>query len=135
MGWSKVSNTDSEAGVAPLSTTIEEVPMSTRHRARQTGPSSALQEEREQRKAEHRRVRRTVNQSLHVAVLEEDHDGLVLELPHPTHGYTDEHEPALPHAAADPRRRMKHWKQSFWKRRTLERRRKALAEFSTLRQA
>jgi hypothetical protein len=76
-----------------------------------------------------------VNQSLHVAVLEEDHDGLVLELPHPTHGSTDEHEPALPHAAADPRRRMKHWKQSFWKRRTLERRRRALAEFSTWRQA
>ena len=53
--------------------------MSTRHRARQSGPSSALQEEREQRKAEHRRVRRTVNQSLHVAVLEEDLDGLVLQ--------------------------------------------------------
>ena len=109
--------------------------MSTRHRARQTGPSSALQEEREQRKAEHRKVRRSVNQSLHVAALDTDHDDLVLPLPHPTHGYTDEHEPALPHAAADPRRRVKHWKQSFWKRRTLERRRKALAEASTLLQA
>lgn len=130
-----MSDTSSEWDSVPALHTIEEVPMSTRHRARQTGPSSALPEEREQRKAEHRRVRRTVNQSLHVAVLEEDHDGLILEAPHPTHGYTDEHEPALPHAAADPQRRVKHWKQSFWKRRTLQRRRRALAETSTLLQA
>ena len=111
--------------------TTEEVPMSTRHRARQSGPSSALHEEREQRKAEHRRVRRTVNQSLHVATLEEDLDGLVLESPHPTHGYTDEHAPATPRAAADPQRRIKHWKQSFWKRRSLERQRRARAELHT----
>ena len=101
--------------------------MSTRHRARQTGPSSALQEERDQRKAEHRKVRRTVNQSLHLATLETDHDGLASTGPHPTHGYTDEHEPPVPHAMSDPSKRLKHGKQSFWKRRTLERRRKALA--------
>ena len=74
--------------------------MSTRHRARQAGPSSALQEERDRRKAEHRKVRRTVNQSLNLAALDDDHDGLVLEMPHPTHGYTDEHEPAMPRAAS-----------------------------------
>ena len=109
--------------------------MSTRHRARQAGPSSALPEERDRRKAEHRKVRRTVNQSLHLAALEDDHDGLVLETPHATHGYTDEHEPAIPHSTSDPRRRVRHWKQSFWKRRTLERRRRALAHETTLRQA
>ncbi len=101
--------------------------MSTRHRTRRTGASSALQEDREQRKAEHRRVRRTVNQSLHVAALDADHDGLVLELPHPTHGYTDEHEAPEPHAVKRPQRRLRHWKQSFWKRRTNERRRQAAA--------
>jgi hypothetical protein len=109
--------------------------MSTRHRARQSGPSSALPEERERRKAEHRKVRRTVNQSLHLAALDDDHDDLVLDTPHPTHGYTDEHEPPAPHAMGDPTRRLRHWKQSFWKRRTLARRRKALAWESTLRQA
>lgn len=102
--------------------------MSTRHRAhRRSGPTSALPEERERRKAEHRRVRRTVNQALHVAALDDDHDGLVLELPHPTHGYTDEHEAPDPRAATRPRRRVRHWKQTFWKRRTLERRRRAQA--------
>lgn len=109
--------------------------MSTRHRARQAGPSSALQEERDRRKAEHRKLRRTVNQSLHLAALGDDHDDLVLDTPHPTHGYTDEHEPATPRAASDPRRRVRHWKQTFWKRRTLERRRRALEYESTLRQA
>lgn len=109
--------------------------MSTRHRAQQTGPTSALPEDREIRKAEHRKVRRNVNQSLHLASLEEDHDGLVLEVPHPTHGYTSEHEAPTPHATGDPQNRVKHWKQSFWKRRTLARRRKALAWESTLRQA
>lgn len=102
--------------------------MSTRHRAhRRSGPTSALPEERERRKAEHRRVRRTVNQRLHVATLGEDPDGLVLELPHPTHGYTDEHD--APDARADgrPPKRVRHWKQTFWKRRTLERRRRARA--------
>ena len=101
--------------------------MSTRHRTRRSGPTSALQEIREQRKAEHRRVRRTVNQSLHVAVLEEDHDDLVLELPHPTHGYTDEHDAPESHAVQVPQRRIRHWKQSFWKRRTNERRRRSAA--------
>jgi len=76
-----------------------------------------------------------VNQSLHLATLEKDHDGLVLDTPHPTHGHTDEHEPPVPHTMSDPSKRLKHWKQSFWKRRTLERRRKALAYESTLRQA
>lgn len=108
--------------------------MSTRHRARQAGPSSALQEERERRKAEHRKVRRTVNQSLHLAALEDDHDGLVLATPHPTHGYTDEHAPPLPHSMADPGKRVRHWKQTFWKRRTVERRRKAQAYDTMLRQ-
>lgn len=109
--------------------------MSTRHRARQAGPSSALPEERDRRKAEHRKVRRTVNQSLHLAALDDDHDGLVLATPHPTHGYTDEHEPAQPRAMGDPRRRVRHWKQTFWKRRTLERRRRAEAYEAVLRQA
>jgi hypothetical protein len=100
--------------------------MSTRHRHRRSGPTSALPEERERRKAEHRRVRRTVNQRLHVASLADDHDGLVLELPHATHGYTDEHD--APDSSADaPRKRVRHWKQPFWKRRTLERKRRAQA--------
>jgi len=81
-------------------------------------------------------VRRTVNQSLHLATVgDQDPEDLVLETPHPTHGYTDEHEPPVPHAMSDPRRRVRHWKQTFWKRRTLNRRRKALAYESTLRQA
>lgn len=109
--------------------------MSNRHRARQSGPTSALPEDRDTRKAEHRKVRRNVNQSLHLAALGDDHDGLVLDVPRPTHGYTDEHEAPTPRAEGDPRRRVRHWKQAFWKRRTLNRRRKALAYESTLRQA
>ncbi len=101
--------------------------MSNRHRSRQSGATSALPEERERRKAEHRRLRRTVHQALHVAALEEDHDDLVLELPHPTHGYVETHEAPPPHEVADPRRRLRHWKQSFWKRRNNERRRRNLA--------
>jgi hypothetical protein len=72
-------------------------------------------------------VRRGVNQALHVAVLEEDHDDLVLELPHPTHGYTDDHDSPTSHATPSPPRRLRHWKQTFWKRRTNERRRRNLA--------
>jgi hypothetical protein len=109
--------------------------MSTRHRTRRSGPTSALQEVREQRKAEHRRVRRTVNQSLHLASLEEDHDGLVLELPHPTHGYTDEHEAPESHAVQRPQRRIRHWKQTFWKRRTNERRRRVAAYYALFQEA
>lgn len=101
--------------------------MSNRHRSRQAGPTSALSEERERRKAEHRRLRRTVHEALHIASLDDDHDGLILELPHPTHGYTSEHDQPEPHAVGRPRRRVRHWKQTFWKRRTNERRRKNLA--------
>jgi hypothetical protein len=68
-----------------------------------------------------------VHQALHVASLEDDHDGLVLELPHPTHGYTDEHDQPEPHSVPRPRRRLRHWKQTFWKRRSNERRRRAIA--------
>jgi hypothetical protein len=102
--------------------------MSTRHRASRSGATSALQEDRDRRKAEHRRVRRGVNQALHVASLDEDHDDLVLEDPHATHGYSDEHTPPEPHSVSRPRRRVRHWKQQFWKRRTLERRRRAAAK-------
>ncbi|MCB1011436.1 MAG: hypothetical protein KDB15_07200 [Microthrixaceae bacterium] len=100
--------------------------MSNRHRNRQSGATSALPEDRERRKAEHRRVRRGVHQALHVAALDEDHDDLVLDLPHPTHGYTDEHDSPVPHEVALPRRRLRHWKQAFWKRRNNERRRRNL---------
>lgn len=80
-------------------------------------------------------MRRTVNQSLHLAAMEDDHDGLVLDAPHPTHGYTDEHDPPLPHTYSDPRNRVRHWKQTFWKRRTEQRRRRAQAYEAALRQA
>ena len=101
--------------------------MSNRHRSRQTGATSALPEERERRKAEHRRVRRTVNQALHMASLEDDHDDLVLELPHATHGYTEVRDEPGSREAARPRRRLRHWKQTFWKRRNNERRRRNMA--------
>lgn len=107
--------------------------MSTRHRVKQAGPSSALQEDREQRKASHRKLRRAVNQSLHLATLDADLDDLVLETPRPTHGYTDEHEPAAPKSMSAPRRRLRHWKQPFWKRRNLERRRRNRAEEAFLK--
>ncbi len=101
--------------------------MSTRHRSRRSGATSALPEARERRKAEHRKVRRGVHQALHVAAVEGEHDELVLDLPHPTHGYTEEHEAPEPHATGRPPRRVRHWKQPFWKRRTQARRRKAEA--------
>ncbi len=101
--------------------------MSNRHRNRQAGASSALPEEREARKAEHRRVRRSVNQALHMASLEDDHDGLVLELPHATHGYTEVYDEPSSREASKPRRRLRHWKQTFWKRRTNERKRRNMA--------
>jgi hypothetical protein len=101
--------------------------MSNRHRSRQSGATSALPEDRERRKAEHRRVRRTVHQALHVASLEDDHDDLVLELPHATHGYTDVRDEPGSREAEKPRKRVRHWKQAFWKRRNNERRRRNLA--------
>ncbi|MCP4436278.1 MAG: hypothetical protein GY812_12395 [Actinomycetia bacterium] len=101
--------------------------MSNRHRTRQAGATSALQEDRENRKAEHRRVRRTVNQALHMASLNDDHDGLVLELPHATHGYTEVYDEPGSREAPKPRKRLRHWKQSFWKRRNNERRRRNMA--------
>ncbi len=101
--------------------------MSNRHRNRQSGATSALPEDRERRKAEHRRVRRGVHQALHVATVEGDVDDLVLDLPHPTHGYTDEYDPPTSNEVAQPRRRLRHWKQSFWKRRNNERRRRNMA--------
>ena len=106
--------------------------MSTRHRSRSGGPTSSLPEVRERRKAEHRRVRRNVHQSLHMATLVEDPDELVLEAPHPTHGYTDEHAPPLPHAADQPPNRLRHWKQTFWKRRTELRRQRARLQSSEI---
>ena len=101
--------------------------MSNRHRSKQTGATSVLPEDRETRKAEHRRLRRQVNQALHMASLEDDHDGLVLELPHPTHGYVDVRDEPASRDAEKPRRRLRHWKQSFWKRRNIERHRRNVA--------
>ncbi len=101
--------------------------MSNRHRTRRSGATSALQEERDLRKAEHRRVRRTVNQSLHVATIDGELDDLVLEVPHATHGYTDEHDAPESNEVQRPRKRVRHWKQTFWKRRTNMRRRRAEA--------
>ena len=93
--------------------------MSNRHRTRRSGATSALQEERDLRKAEHRRVRRTVNQSLHVATIDGELDDLVLEVPHATHGYTDEHDAPESNEVQRPRKRVRHWKQTFWKRRKI----------------
>lgn len=101
--------------------------MSNRHRSKQSGATSVLPEDRDNRKAEHRRLRRQVNQALHVASLEEDHDGLVLELPHPTHGYIDVHDEPVSRETEKPPKRLRHWKQAFWKRRNLERHRRNLA--------
>lgn len=101
--------------------------MSNRHRARRSGATSALQEDRDQRKAEHRRVRRNVNQELHVAMMDGDFDDMVPEVPHATHGYTDEHDAPESNSVTRPGRRLRHWKQTFWKRRTNERRRRAEA--------
>jgi hypothetical protein len=98
--------------------------MSSRHRRRE---SSVLPEDRPTRKAEHRRVRRNVHQALHVASLADDTDDLVLDLPHPTPGYRDDHEAPAPHREAAPARVLRHWKQPFWKRRSLERRHRAAA--------
>lgn len=98
--------------------------MSNRHRNKQSGSTSALPEERDNRKAEHRRLRRNVHQALHVAALEEDHDDLVLESPHPTHGYTNSHDAPDPHSVEAPKKRTRHWKLSFWKRRNNERHKK-----------
>ncbi len=105
--------------------------MSNRHRSHRSGATSALQEERDLRKAEHRRVRRNVNQSLHVAMLDGEFDDLVPEVPHATHGYTDEHDAPESHSVKLPQRRLRHWKQTFWKRRTNERRRRAEAYLPT----
>lgn len=109
--------------------------MSNRHRTRRSGATSALQEERDSRKAEHRRVRRTVNQELHVALVDGEYDDLVPEVPHATHGYTDEHDAPESHEVQQPRRRLRHWKQPFWKRRKLDRRRKAAQVETDLRKA
>ncbi len=105
--------------------------MSTRHRQRRSGATSVLPEDRTIRKAEHRKVRRGVNQALHLTALGDDPDDLVLELPHPTHGYTEVHEVPASHAEAAPPRRVRHWKQAFWKRRSTDRRRRAAAWNST----
>ncbi|MFM7508096.1 MAG: hypothetical protein ACKO5A_00920 [Actinomycetota bacterium] len=98
--------------------------MSSRHRHRE---SSVLPEDRPTRKAEHRRVRRNVNQALHVAALAEDTDDLVLDLPHHTHGYREDHDAPLSHDVEASPAVLRHWKLRFWKRRSLQRRRRAVA--------
>ncbi len=101
--------------------------MSTRHRQRRNGATSVLPEDRARRKAEHRRLRRGVNQALHQTTLGDDPEALVLDLPHPTHGYHEDHERPASHAEPAPPRRVRHWKQPFWKRRAADRRRRAMA--------
>lgn len=63
--------------------------MSQRHQKSQT---SVIPEAREDRKREHRRLRQKVRQDLHVAVEEGDVEEVVLDRPHPTHGYREDHE-------------------------------------------
>ena len=100
--------------------------MSQRH---QTSQTSVIPEAREDRKREHRRLRQKVRQDLHVAVEEGDVEEVVLDRPHPTHGYREDHEMPTSNAVPAPPNRTEHWKQSFWKRRKNERRRRA-AEFN-----
>ena len=71
-----------------------------------------------------------MNQNLHVAMLEGDHDALVLEVPHATHGYTDEHDSPDSHAVQRPRNRVRPGKQAVWRRRTNMRRQRAEAYLS-----
>lgn len=107
--------------------------MSKRH---QKAQGSIVPEPREQRKIEHRKVRHAAKQALHVATAEGvDPDSLIVPDPHATHGYRDEREAPVSHAIADPERRVRHWKQPFWKRRKLERKRRVEAMDSALRKA
>ncbi|MEZ5371425.1 MAG: hypothetical protein R2704_01480 [Microthrixaceae bacterium] len=60
-----------------------------------------------------------------MAAIEGDADEVVLDRPHATHGYREDHEMPTSNAVPAPPNRTKHWKQSFWKRRKNERRRRA----------
>ena len=102
--------------------------MSKRHQKSQT---SVVPETREDRKSEHRRVCHKVRQDLHVAAVEGEVEGIVLDRPHPTHGYREDHEMPTSNAVPAPPNRTKHWKQAFWKRRKNERRRRA-AELNSM---
>ena len=99
--------------------------MSKRHQKSQT---SVVPEPREDRTRAPTRVRPPLRQDLHVASVEGDVDEVVLDRPHATHGYREDHEVPTSNAVPAPPKRTKHWKQSFWKRRKNERRRRA-AEF------
>lgn len=105
-------------------------------RRNQRSKGSALQEPRPTRKSEHRKVRHAAKQTLHVATAEGvDPDELVVPQPHPTHGYRQEPIETVSHSIAAPERRIKHWKQAFWKRRKEDRRRRVLELETELRKA
>lgn len=96
--------------------------MASRHRKPKPTQSIAMHEPKPDRQVEHRRVRRNANQELHLTAQGLDPDELVYHEPHHTHGY---YEPSEKEVAAAKPNRMRHWKQKFWKRRTVERRNRA----------
>lgn len=79
---------------------------------------------KEDRSAEHRRVRRDIQQELHVATVSGETDDLALPLAQPKVVKVPLEPDPTPHSVDDPKRRVRHWKQAFWKRRKNERRRR-----------
>ncbi len=107
--------------------------MSKRH---QKAQGTVLPEPRDLRKVEHRKVRHAAKQALHVATVEGvDPDALVVPDPHATHGYREDHNQPMSHSIGDPEKRVRHWKEPFWKRRKGERKRRVAELESALRKA
>lgn len=79
---------------------------------------------KEDRSAEHKRVRRDVQQELHVATVSGKIDNLALPQEQPKVKKVPLAPDPTPRSVDDPPLRTRHWKQAFWKRRSNERRRK-----------
>ena len=99
--------------------------MSKRHQK----PDAPEQLTRKERKQEHRRIRHKAKQAMHEAIHDgDDVDALIVPEPHHTHPEDENKVEPKSHATDDPRRRVKHWKQPFWKRRKQFRKERIQAE-------
>lgn len=89
--------------------------MSQRHRDPRPDRPVIEREPKPKRVDEHRKVRRSVTRELH-SLPPEELEAVALSEPHPTHPERRPHPPRT-RAEPRPRRRVRHWKQRFWKRR------------------
>ena len=101
-----------------------------RNRSQVPGVASVHKPNRSERRQEHQRVRHETHLAL--AAVDEPEN---LALPRPHHTAVRLEPVSRNEVSEPPSHRFKVWKTKAWKRRKLQRRQRALAEFQLLRQA